>query len=399
MSENEETYSYTGLPQQVRSGPREIDALDASLAALGSQRVMILCGQNVLHKSDVVSRVEKAIGEMAVGRFEGVATHSPVEVVRAARDAAQGMRPDTILSIGGGSAVTIAKGVALLMSTDRDLYDYRIRFEPPATVIPPEHPLPEVTVKVVAVATTMGCAEIGPSGGGYASEERSEKVIVAGDGRTCPRLIVFDGEALATTPASVQKGTTIGQLRVALESVTSTGGNPLGEALGLYAIRMLHRELATGWSQDPQFLLRIKAACALGSHAMVAAGSLGVNTAIAHHVGAVCDAPHGDANAILLPHTIRFNAVEGAKQLRAIAEALSITTDGRSAEGVASAVADEIDRMCVDLGLPRRLRDVGVGRDDLETIAVATLGDRGLRTNPRPVHGRDEVLGILEHAW
>ncbi len=399
MSDNEETYSYAGVAQQVRSGPREIDSLDSSLAALGSRRVMILCGQNVLHKSDVVSRVEKAIGEMAVGRFEGAATHSPVEVVHAARDVARELRPDTILSIGGGSPITIAKGVALLLSTDRDLEDYRVRFVPPATVIQPTLALPDVAVKVVSVATTMGCAEIGPSGGGYASVDRSEKVIVAGDGRTSPRLIVFDGEALATTPASIQKGTTIGQLRVAIESVASTGHNPLGEALGLYAIRMLHRELSQGWSQDPHFLLRVKAACALASHAMVASGSLGVNTAIAHHVGAVADAPHGDANAILLPHTIRFNAEDGADRLRVIADALSISVDGKSAADVGSAVAEEIDRMCVALGLPRRLRDVGVRREDLETIAVATLGDRGLRTNPRPVHGRDEILGILEQAW
>ncbi len=392
-----DTYVYRGLGQELRSSPREIDILGDTITGLGAKRVMVICGPNVLHESDVVHRVQEALGPLFVGCFDGVAPHSPVEVVEAARDIARQIQPDTLVSVGGGSAMTVAKGVALLVSTDRDLSDYQIRFEPPDTIVRPKIPLPDITVRTVAVATTMGGAEIGPSGGGFASRDRTEKIIVAGDGSTSPAVVVIDGDALATTPSRVQKSTTIGQLRLAIDSLLSTSSNPLSEAIALHAIASLHGELSTGWRDDPLYLLRMKAACCLASHASKTAGSMAINTAIAHQVGAICDVAHGDANAILLPHTIRFNARAGAEALHLIAGAMGLADHG-TRDPVPARVADRIAWLCSKLGIPARLRDVGVAREQLGAIATATMGDRSVRTNPRPVD-RADVGEILERAW
>src|SRR4029078_3804103 len=106
----------------------------------------------------------------------------------------------------------------------------------------------------------------------------------------------------------VLTGTSMGQLRIAIESFASTAHNPISDAMTLHAIRVLHPHLRSGWSDRVEVLLRIKGACVLASMGQPAmgtgSGKLGVNSAIAHQLGAICNLPHGEVNAILLPHTI-----------------------------------------------------------------------------------------------
>ncbi len=392
------TYSYRGLAQEIRSGPREIDDLAASLDRLGAKRVMVVCGRNVLNKSDVVSRVEDALGARLVARFEGVIPHVPVDAVEAARDAALEAEPDTLVSIGGGSAVQLAKGTALLYSTDRPLTDYRVRFEPPDRVVRPSIPLPEIKVRVVAVTTTMSGAEFGAGGGGFRSRSGTEKINVAGSGTTTPKVVVIDGAALATTPEHILKATTVGQLRSALESALSPNHSPMGDALAFHSLTVFRRALEGGWKDDPASLLRIKAASCLAGHAGVVVGSPALNSAIAHQIGAVHHVSHGEANAIMLPHTIRFNAPATADRLRLVAGAFGLADHG-DPDRLAASVAAHVRSWCADLMLPLRLRDVGVPKDGLEQLAEATMSDPALMTNPRRVDDVDVVTALLEAAW
>ena len=128
-------------------------------------------------------------------------------------------------------------------------------------------------------------------------------------------------------------------------------------------------------------------------------GGLGLNTAIAHHVGGIYDVPHGEANAILLPHTMRYNAAACADRLALIADAMGIDTAGMSDPDAAQAAADGVENLRRSLDLPDRLRDVGVPEDGLELIAAATLHDRALATNPRPVADAGPIMAALRAAW
>jgi alcohol dehydrogenase class IV len=396
-------YVYPGLACTIASGASEIDRLGVHLDALGVQRAMVVCGPNILGSSDVVHRVERAVGERLVGRFSDVAPHSPVDVLRTALAAARRVMPDALISVGGGSTVTIAQGLALLLSTDRDLKDFATRFEPPDRVLAPLMELPEVTTRVIAIPTTMGGAEIGYAVGGFADETRSHKIIVGGDGRTSPRMIIIDGQALQTTPRSILAGTAIGQLRVAIECYASRAHNPMSDALALHAIRTLTQTLRRGWKDDASFLLRVKSAAALASMGQAAMGmgpgKLGVNSAIAHQLGAICHLAHGDANAILLPHTIAFNARALDERFLPMAEAMAVTTSGRTVEGVARDVSELVALLSSALGVPARLRDVGVAPELFERIATATLGDRTIATNPVPITDTMQIIGLLRQAW
>ena len=368
-------YRYDPLHQDIVCSEAAINDLPRVVDSLGGGRAMITCGPTILAACDVVPRVQEALGSRYVGTYSGVAPHSPVETVEAGAAMAQETQPDIFISVGGGSTHDTTKAIAVLLAEGGDIRDYAIFFEPPDTIIVPPTPSPKVPI--VSVPTTMGCAEFSRGGGGITDHEQGRKLSIAGDGVT-HRTVVIDGQALATTPLRILVSTAIGQLRIAVETVYSTGRNPIGDGMALHAIRLLFENLPKCKDGDIDTLLTTKTACAMAS--LASFGGLGLNTATCHHVGGLYDVPHGEANAILLPHTMRYNLDACADRQRMIAEAIGVANSTMTDEEAGLAAADAVDELCRELELPRTLREVGVPEDGLEYIATATFA------GPQPKH-------------
>ena len=175
----------------------------------------------------------------------------------------------------------------------------------------------------------------------------------------------------------------------------STDHHPVGDALALHTIKMLVDYLPRCSSREIDYLLQAKSAACM---VMIARPGLGLNTATAHHVGGLYDVPHGEANAILLPHTMRFNLDDSADRQALIAQAMGIDTTGMTGLDAGMAAADGVDQLCRTLELPERLRDVGVPEEGLELIAAATLHDRSLATNPKPIIDAGPIMSVLRDA-
>jgi alcohol dehydrogenase len=307
---------------------------------------------------------------------------------------AQETRPDIFISVGGGSTHDTTKAMATLLAEGGDIRDYAIIFEPPNKITVPPTPSPKLPI--LSVPTTMGCAEFSRGGGGITDHQQGRKLSIAGDGVT-HRTVVIDGQALATTPLRILVSTAIGQLRIAIETVYSTGHNPIGDGMALHAVRLLFENLPNCKDGDIDTLLATKTACAMAS--LASFGGLGLNTATCHHVGGLYDVPHGEANAILLPHTMRYNLDACADRQRLIAEAIGVASSTMTDEEAGLAAADAVDGLCRELELPRTLREVGVPEDGLEYIATATLQDRSLSTNPKPVVDAGPIMEVLRAAY
>ncbi len=387
-------YRYDPLHQDIVCAEAAINDLPAVVDGLGGSRAMITCGPTILRACDVVPRVQEALGSRYVGTYSGVAPHSPVDTVEAGVAMAQETQPDVFISVGGGSTHDTTKAMATLLAEGGDIRDYAIFFEPPDKIIVPPTPSPKLPI--IGVPTTMGCAEFSRGGGGITDHEQGRKLSIAGDGVT-PRTIIVDGQALATTPLRILVSTAIGQLRIAIETVYSTGRNPIGDGMALHAIRLLFENLPRCKDGDIDTLLTTKTACAMAS--LASFGGLGLNTATCHHVGGLYDVPHGEANAILLPHTMRYNLDACADRQRMIAEAIGVANSTMTDEEAGLAAADAVDELCRDLELPRTLREVGVPEDGLEYIATATLQDRSLSTNPKPVVDAGPIIEVLQAAY
>ena len=387
-------FNYTTMTQDIRCAADAISGICGALDRVGANTAMVICGPSILRHADVVQRVQEALGKRCVGLFAGVAPHSPVQVLREAVAIASDLRPDALVSVGGGSTHDTTKGIALLLAEGGDIHDYEIRFEPPNKVFIPD--TPHEKAPIISVPTTMGGAEFSRGGGGFTDKALGRKIIAAGQG-TSHRVVIIDGQALATTPMPIVLSTAIGQFRIAVEAVYSTAHNPIGDALALHAIRMLVNYLPRCPGRDLDVLLNTKTAACMASLGSV--GGLGLNTAIAHHLGGLYDVPHGEANAILLPHTMRFNLDASADRQALIAEAMGIDTSGMTAEEAGLAASDAVAQLCRKLGLPATLREVGVPDEGLELIASATLHDRSLATNPKPVADAGPIMQVLREAW
>lgn len=391
------TYTYNSVAQEVVCAPDAISGLPSVLDRAGVGRAMVICGPSILEKSDVVQRVQTALGDRCAGLFSGVAPHAPVHTLAEAMRLAADLKPDVLVSVGGGSTHDTTKGIATLLGEGGTIHDHQVIFEPPDKVILPK--LSPDRVPIITVPTTMGGAELS-RGAGFADKDLGRKVSIADPG-TIPHSIIIDGQALATTPMSILLSTAMGQLRIAVETVYSTKHNPISDSMALHAISMLVKYLpqcpGLDGNLDVDCLLNTKTAASLASLAGV--GGLGLNTATAHHVGGLFDVPHGDANAIMLPHTMRFNAEASADRQALIAHAMGIDTDGMSDYDAALAAADAVEELRVSLGLPGRLRDVGVPEEGLELIAAATLHDRALATNPMPVTDAGPIMAVLRSSW
>ena len=394
MADNALSYRYNPLHQDIICAETAIDELSRTVDNMGCRRAMITCGPTILQACNVVPRVQEALGHRYVGTYSGVLPHSPVETVEAGVEMAKEAQPDVFISVGGGSTHDTTKAMATLLAEGGDIRDYAIIFEPPDRVIVPPTPSPKLPI--LSVPTTMGCAEFSRGGGGITDHRLGRKLSIAGDGVT-HRTVIIDGQALATTPLRILVSTAIGQLRIAIETVYSTGHNPIGDGMALHAIRLLFENLPRCKYGDIDTLLNTKTACAMAS--LGSFGGLGLNTATCHHVGGLYNVPHGEANAILLPHTMRYNLDACADRQRLIAEAIGVANGSMSDEDAGLAAADAVDALCRELDLPRTLREVDVPEDGLEYIATATLQDRSLSTNPRPVTDAGPIMEVLRAAY
>ena len=389
-------YRYSGLAQEIICDSDAISGIRQSLDGLDVKRALVVCGPTILEKSNVVQRVQEALGGYCAGLFSGVAPHSPIEVVQRAVEVAGELNPDCLVSVGGGSTHDTCKGIAMMLAEGGDIHDYEMRFEPPDKIIMPHTPYEKIPI--ISVPTTMGGAELSRGGGGFTDKALGRKILLSGAGNG-HRVVIIDCQAIATTPLRIQMGTAIGQLRIAIETVYSTSHSPIGDALALHAIKLLVDYLPQCEAMDQAVLLNTKTAALLPMLAMASVRGLGMNTAIAHNIGGLYDVSHGEANSIMLPHTMRYNLDGSAERQVLIAEAMGIDISGLSAEEAGLAASDGVAQLCRTLGLPTRLRDVGVPEEGLELLAAATLHDRGLATNPKPISDAGPIMQVLREAW
>src|SRR6266571_7861551 len=232
-------FNYTSVVQEIVCDTDAMADLCGRLDRLGAHTAMIICGPSILRSSNVIGRVQEALGARCVGLFAGVAPHAPVPTLEEAIGVAREAQPEALVSVGGGSTHDTAKGMATLLAEGGDIHDYEVHFEPPDKVSIPT--LKRTKIPILTVPTTMGGAELS-RGAGFTDKTLGRKVVVSDPG-TIPRSIVIDGKALATTPTPILVSTAMGQFRIAVEIVYSQRHNPIGDALALHAITMLVHEL------------------------------------------------------------------------------------------------------------------------------------------------------------
>jgi alcohol dehydrogenase class IV len=365
-------------------------AADAALelGGLGCSRAVIVTDRFLLENTDLVTKLEKTLGAMSAGIFADVPPDSGVHVVDQGYEFARDRGAEGVVSVGGGSVIDTAKGVALLLREGGSLLDH-LGFQTLTRKVAPH----------VCLPTTAGTGSEVTYIAVIKDHEKKQKLLF-GDHHLIPDVAILDPLLTVGLPPDLTAATGMDALSHAVEAITSSQREPLSDALGLHAIRLIAKWLplavkaGTDLSARGQMLVAATLAGAAFSNAQV-----GLVHAIAHTVGARHDVHHGLANAVAMPYVMRFNNTDVVEEQASIATALGLDVRGMTAQQAGLAAADAVVALNLELGLPQTLREAGVPEEDLELCAQAALSDGAIIYNGRPVFEADEVLGVLRKAW
>ncbi len=380
------------LMDRVIFGKPYVEAAVGEADRLDARAIFVMASGTLARETDLVERLRMALGNRFAGLCAKIGAHTPRSDVVAAANAAREARADLIVTLGGGSVTDAAKMVGLCLGNGvaqpEQLDGLRATIEADGTVHRPA--LKPPSVRMIAIPTTLSAGEVS-AGAGCTDTARQVKESFSHP-EMIPRAVILDPAASVPTPEWLFLSTGIRAVDHAVEDICSIDGQPLSEGCSVEALRRLGRGL-TGVKADPRDL-DARLDCQMGAWLSMIGSQSGVSKGasrgIGHVLGGTAGVPHGYTSCVLLPHVLRFNhAVNADKQVR-VSEAL-----GRPGE----LAADVVSALIAGLGLPTRLRDVGVRGEQLDLIAENAMHDRWVHTNPRKIDGPGVVRGLLDQAW
>ncbi|SKA20871.1 maleylacetate reductase [Enhydrobacter aerosaccus] len=368
-------------------------AVLAEAERLGAERVFLTTSKSVA-STELLASIKQSIGHRCAGVYGGITAHSPRScVIEGARLATQA-KADLIVAVGGGSVIDATKVMLIALwqgaESIEDLDRYRAGrpkegAAPPAEAIRP----PANAIRMLAVPTTLSAAEFNAFAGitdtRYGIKESfGHRLIV-------PRVIVLDPAATLATPMDLMLSTGLKAVDHAVERLCSQQAHPFVLGTSTEALKLLAAALPAHKAKPDDMETRLN--LQFGMWLSIGAGTSGVGVGashgIGHVLGAACHVPHGHTSCVMLPSVLRWNLPANADRQKRVSEAF-----GRP--GVAA--ADLIAELVQSLGLPRRLSDVGVGRDRFREVAEKSMHDRAVLNNPRPITQPAQVMEILELA-
>lgn len=323
----------------------------AVLQELGIQKLLLVTDPYFM-KDGTAHRIAALSGAQEVRIFCDVTPDPSVELAAKGAAVVRDFDPDTIVALGGGSAMDCAKAMAYFGSK---------------------------TARLVAVPTTSGSG----------SEVTDFAILTYGgvkhplvDERLRPDTAILDSDLLKTLPPVLIADSGFDVLTHALEAYTSTGAGPITDALAADAFCTAYQLLPASFRGDAAVRLQIHTASAMAGLAFTQAG-LGLCHALAHSLGGMFHVPHGRLNAILLPSVISLNARAAGRKYAALARAAGL---GGSADTMAVRnLKNALIRLRRELELPATLLQAGIDlvavRGKMADIVASTLADPCCRTN------------------
>jgi maleylacetate reductase len=377
--------------ERVIYGVPALEALADEVRRAGAERVFVTTTAS-LTGGALVAGVVKALGERFAGKFDDITAHSPREAVLSGAEALRGAGADLVVAVGGGSVIDATKVMLLALwrgiRTAEELSALagaRGRLpEPSAWNEDPQR------LRMIALPTTLSAAEFFHSAGITDTARRVKQMYA--HPLFVPKAVILDPAATLETPMELLLSTGIRSVDHAVEGWCAARRVPIADAANREAMRLLAAALPA-IRRDPRDL----EARALAQHgtwlsriASMAGIPYGASHGIGYLLGGGRGVPHGITSCVTLPAVMQWNERANADRQAEVSAAFG---DGRESAAAA------LRRFISGLGLPTRLREVGIAREELEAIAASWDGGAPIATNPRPVRSKADLLEILELAW
>ena len=389
------SFVHRNAPSKIVCGAGALAGLHDELRTLGIERPVLICGRRTA-QSAFGALARQAVAGLACAEFADTPAHSSVRAVATVVELARRHGADAFIAVGGGSASDTAKAAALWLAEGGELASHASRFTAPSTLVIPELRAPKLPI--VAVPGTASGAEVTPSLG--IRTDSGEKLLFW-DLQLAARLIVVDAQASASVPAAALLASGMNGLAHCIEGLYSKTRTPVSTALALHGIGLFAQALpcVADAPESVQARQRLLIAGHIGGLVLMNARTC-VHHAICHALGAVAGVSHGEANAVILPHAMAFNAPAAAEALADVARAWHGPDDPKTQPAPAAQAAVSLVRALQGrIGVPTRLRDIGIDRAALGPIAQKVMTERGVYFNPRVVESAAEIAALLDAAW
>lgn len=368
-------------------GAGAIAEIPGELTRRGYKKVFV-CTDPDLVKFGVAAKVTDLLDEagIAYSIYSNIKPNPTIQNVTDGVEAFKAAEADSIVTIGGGSAMDTAKAIGVII-TNPEFADVR----PLEGVAPTKNH----AVFTIAVPTTAGTAAEVTINYVITDVEKVRKFVCV-DTNDAPEVAVVDPEMMATMPAGLTASTGMDALTHAIEGYTTLGAWEMSDMFHLKAIELIAKNLrdavaeaksgVPGSGREGMALAQYIAGMGFSNV------GLGVDHSMAHTLSAHFDTPHGVACAMLLPIAMEFNKPVVAERLAQVAVAMGVDTTGMSTDEAADAAIAAVKQLSVDVEIPTVCE--AITEDELDTLVKDAMADACFPGNPREA-SYDDVMGMF----
>ena len=320
--------------------------------------------------------------------YDDIKPNPTVENVQEGIDKCRESEADVIIAVGGGSVIDTAKAISIVM-TNPEHYD--------VVSLDGVGKTKRKGLPTIALPTTAGtAAEVTIN---YViTDTKHTKKMVCVDPHDIPMVAIIDQELMDKMPKSLAAATGMDALTHAMEGYITRAAWLIPDMFHLNAMALIYKNLDKAVNEKDK-----KAIDNVGYGQYIAGMGfsnvgLGIVHSMAHSLGAYYDTPHGLANALLLPHVLRFNGKICPDLFRNMGRAIGLDMNNLNDEEAVNKVADAVKNLAIEVGIPQTLKEIGIKREDLKILAEQAITDVCTGGNPRKVTEKD-ILAIYEEAY
>ncbi len=340
-------------------GPGASARLGQAIGAFGHRKILVVT-DGVIAKLGLMKACLDALqaGGTAVLVYDEITPDAPIPLIEKGIDLYRRKGCDAILAFGGGSVLDAAKTIGLAAANNkhpRRLVGYFKGLHAP----PP----------LYAVPTTAGTGSEVTVAAVISDPEHERKLVIA-DTRIVPQMAALDPLLMAGLPPAVTAATGMDALTHAVEAYLGDWSTEFTDRMALSAVAMIFENLPRAYDRGEDLVAREQMALASAYAGMAfTRANVGNVHAIAHQLGGKYHTPHGLANAIMLPHVLRFSASATVGRLATLALRARVGRAGDSLEELARKFLDSVDTLSRTVGIPRTLE--ALREADIPALAKA----------------------------
>lgn len=360
------------VPQNVVFGRGALKQLPDILQTENAASVFLVADKG-LQQVGLVDKTKAILAEKGIAcqEFIDLSVNPTIGNVETATEAFKASGCKSIVALGGGGPMDVAKSVAILVTYGGKITDYAGLGKVPGPVLP-----------LIAIPTTAGTGSEVTASSVITDEKTHFKMAIISY-NICPTYALLDPELVMTVPRSVAAACGVDAFIHAMEAYVSKTSSPFTDAMGEHAMRMIggniRRYVAS--RDDEEAASNMLVGSMLAGLAF-AWGKLGNIHAMSHPVSGFFHVPHGVANAILMPVIVEYNALADQGRYRVIYD--SITQGAKADEYfIPEMLVEELRNLNRELGIPEKLSDVGVTEDKIGVMAIDAMKSVNVVVNPR----------------